>query len=72
MATRELSSSPSMRSLYPKAVGGAVLPLVRKLPGVGGAPAELPDEELVLRDAEIDARAPGRVLPRVQASSSAT
>lgn len=54
MAVRELSSSPSLKRLYPKAVGGAALPLVRKLPGVGGGADELPDEELVLRDAAID------------------
>jgi hypothetical protein len=54
MVARELSSSPSMKTLYPKALGGSVLPLMRKLPGVGGAPRELPAEELVLRDATID------------------
>jgi hypothetical protein len=42
---RELSSSPSMKALYPKAVGGAVLP---------GGGNELPGEELVLRDVEIE------------------
>jgi MaoC like domain len=53
--TRELSSAPSLKLLYPKAVGGAALPLVRKLPGIGDAPEQLPDEELLLRDAAIDA-----------------
>ena len=43
---RELSSSPSMKVLYPKALGGAVLP--------GGGGNELPGEELVLREVEID------------------
>jgi acyl dehydratase len=55
VATRELSSAPSMKLLYPKAVGGAALPLVRKLPGVGAPAGELPDEELLLRGAEVDA-----------------
>jgi acyl dehydratase len=54
VTVKELSSSPSLALIYPKAVGGAALPLVRKLPGVGDAPAGLPDEELVLRGAEID------------------
>jgi MaoC like domain len=54
VSTRELSSSPSLRRLYPKAVGGAALPLVRKLPGIGGGAGELPDEELLLRAAVID------------------
>jgi acyl dehydratase len=56
MPARELSSPPSMTALYPRAVGGAVLPLVRKLPGVGGGSHELPGEELLLRDAEIDSK----------------
>jgi len=55
VVTRELSSAPSLKLLYPKALGGAALPLVRKLPGVGDAAEELPDEELVLRGAEVDA-----------------
>ena len=54
MAERELSSSPSLTVLYPKAMAGAALPLVRKLPGIGGPAAELPDTELVLPDVEID------------------
>jgi acyl dehydratase len=48
MASRELRSSPSMKRLYPKAVGGAALPLRRK--------DELRDDELVLRGVEIDRR----------------
>jgi MaoC like domain len=55
MAERELSSSPSMAVLYPKAMAGAAMPLVRRLPGVGGPAAGLPDTELVLPDVEIDA-----------------
>src|SRR3954470_4215 len=43
---RELGSSPSMKLLYPKALGGAVCP--------GGRSHELPGEELVLRDVAID------------------
>jgi hypothetical protein len=43
---RELASSPSMKLLYPKAVTGAVVP--------GGRANELPGEELVLRDVEIE------------------
>lgn len=54
MAVRELDSPPSLALLYPKAVGGAALPLVRKLPGVGAPSGELPDEELLLRGATID------------------
>jgi MaoC like domain len=53
-AQRELSSSPSLAVLYPKAMAGAALPLVRKLPGIGSPSAELPDTELVLGDVEID------------------
>src|SRR4051812_38098485 len=43
---RELGSSPSMKLLYPKALGGAVVP--------GGRSHELPRGELVLRDVAID------------------
>src|ERR671931_2056356 len=53
MAVRELSSSPSMKVLYPKAVAGAGLSMLRKLPGVGGEP-KLPEVELLLPDVEID------------------
>jgi acyl dehydratase len=54
VAVRELDSSPSLALLYPKALGGAALPLVRRLPGVSAPSGELPDEELVLRGATID------------------
>ena len=54
MSERELSSTPSMKALYPRALGGAVRPLARKLPGISGAPSELSDDELVLRGAEVD------------------
>ena len=56
MAVRELSSPPPLALLYPKAVGGAVLPLVRRLPGIPDAAAELPEDELLLRGAEIGER----------------
>src|ERR671933_321236 len=55
MAVRELESPPSLAALYPKAVAGTGLSALRRLPGLGGdGSAELPDEELVLRDHEID------------------
>lgn len=50
MSTTELSSPPSLGALYPRAV---VVPLVRKLPVVGGASRELPDTELVVRDVPV-------------------
>jgi acyl dehydratase len=53
MAVRELSSTPSMKVLYPKAVAGAGFSVLRKLPGIGGE-LRLPDEELVLPDVEVD------------------
>src|SRR4051794_2872576 len=43
---RELGSSPSMKLLYPKALGGAVVP--------GGRSHELPGGGLVLRDVAVD------------------
>ncbi|HEY1359185.1 MAG TPA: MaoC/PaaZ C-terminal domain-containing protein [Thermoleophilaceae bacterium] len=48
MAVRELSSPPSMRVLYPKAVAGSGRAALRRLPGLGGGERELPDEELAL------------------------
>jgi acyl dehydratase len=55
MATRELESPPSLTAIYPRALGGAVTELPRKLPGLrrGGEPS-LPDLELVVRDVEVD------------------
>jgi acyl dehydratase len=56
----ELSSSPSMGALYPKAAAGAGLSALRRLPGAGALPGmgeparELPDEELVLADVEVE------------------
>ncbi|HEX8857065.1 MAG TPA: MaoC/PaaZ C-terminal domain-containing protein [Thermoleophilaceae bacterium] len=58
MAMRELSSPPSLTSLYPKALAGStVQPVLGHLPGLGGRfkrGRELPDEELVLTDAGIE------------------
>ncbi len=51
MSVRELSSPPSLTALYPRAVG---VPLLRKLPLVGGGSSELPDTELEVRDVETD------------------
>jgi acyl dehydratase len=48
--TTELSSPPSLTTLYPRAVA---VPLWRKLPVVGGGSRELPDTELVVRDAAV-------------------
>ena len=51
MAVREITSSPSMAAIYPKAAAG----LLRRLPGVPSpATDELPDTELVLPYVEID------------------
>ncbi|MEA2478170.1 MAG: hypothetical protein QOJ07_92 [Thermoleophilaceae bacterium] len=55
MATRELDSPPSLTAIYPKAFAGVVLELPRKLPGLGrGGEPELPDDELVVRDVDVD------------------
>jgi acyl dehydratase len=54
MAVRELSSPPSMRAVYPKAVAGTGRSALRRLPGLGGGERELPDLELVLGEVEID------------------
>ena len=51
MTVRELDSPPSLTALYPRAVG---VPLLRKLPLVGGGGRELPDTELEVRDVETD------------------
>jgi acyl dehydratase len=52
MTVRELSSPPSLTALYPRAVG---VPLLRRVPVVGGASEELPDTELEVRDVETPA-----------------
>jgi acyl dehydratase len=54
MGVRDLESPPSMRSLYRKAIAGVGASALRRLPGFGGEPRELPDLELVLHDVEID------------------
>jgi hypothetical protein len=54
MAVRELSSPPSMKVLYPKAVAGAGRAALRKLPLLGGGEPELPETELALPEVEID------------------
>jgi acyl dehydratase len=43
-----------MLALYPKAVAGVGLSVVRRLPGLGGGERELPDDELTLAGLEID------------------
>ncbi len=54
MAVRELSSSPSMAVLYPRAALSAGRAALGRLPGVGGDARELPDEELVLTGVQVD------------------
>jgi acyl dehydratase len=54
MAVQELSSSPRMRLLYPKAAAGMATSMLRRLPGLGGGERALPDEELALTGVEID------------------
>jgi acyl dehydratase len=49
MTVRELDSPPSLTALYPRAVG---VPLLRRVPVIGGASKELPDTELEVRDVE--------------------
>ena len=55
MAVEELESPPSLATMYPRALTGALTELPRKLPGLrrGGEP-ELPDLELAVHDVEID------------------
>jgi acyl dehydratase len=50
MSRTELSSPPSLTALYPRAVA---VPLLRKVPGLGGS-RELPDTELEVRDVATD------------------
>jgi MaoC like domain len=54
MTVRELSSPPSMKVLYPKAMAGMGRSVLGRLPGIGGGEPELPDKELVLTEVEID------------------
>ena len=53
---RELESQPRMRTLYPKAVAGVALPLLRRVPGLGGGGGDprLPDRELRLGGIDVD------------------
>jgi acyl dehydratase len=57
MAERELDSVPGLRGLYGKAVAGStVKPVLKHVPVIGGrfGSDELPDEQLLLTDVEID------------------
>jgi acyl dehydratase len=54
MAVRELSSAPSLRSVYRRAVTGAGRAAVRRLPGLRGGERELPDLHLVVPEVEVD------------------
>ena len=54
MAVRELPSSPSMKTLYPRAVAGSARFGLRRLPGVGDGKRSLPDLKLALNDVRID------------------
>jgi hypothetical protein len=54
VAVRELPSSPSMKTLYPRAVAGSARFGLRRLPGVGDGARSLPDLKLALNDVRID------------------
>ncbi len=54
MPVRELSSPPSTRTLYPRAIASAGRSALRRLPVVGGEKETLPEVELVVPEAEID------------------
>jgi hypothetical protein len=54
MAVRELPSSPSMKTLYPRAVAGSARLGLRRLPGVGGGRRSLPELKLALRDVAVE------------------
>src|SRR5207248_4135907 len=54
VAVHELDSPPNMLALYPKAMAGVGMSVVRKLPGLGGGERELPDDELTYSGLEID------------------
>jgi acyl dehydratase len=54
VAVKELSSTPSMKVLYPRAVVGVGRSALNRLPGLGGGEPELPDAQLALPDIEID------------------
>ena len=48
--TQELSSPPSLTALYPRAVA---MPLLRRVPVIGGGGRDLPDSELCVRDVAV-------------------
>ena len=50
MSVRELSSPPSLAALYPRALA---MPVLRKVPGLGGGDG-LPDTQLEVRDEAVD------------------
>jgi len=54
VAVRELSSTPSMRTLYPRAIAGAARFGLRRLPGVGHAERALPGVKLTVNGLAID------------------
>jgi hypothetical protein len=54
LSQRELSSTPSMKVLYPKALVGAGRAALGRLPLLGGGEARLPEVELRLRDVEVE------------------
>lgn len=60
MTARELSCVPRLPTLYPRALLGAALPLVRRVPGLASLPGlprpgrELPDLELLVEGVTVD------------------
>lgn len=53
--TKELSRTPSMSTLYPKALVASMRPALGRIPGLGSqGPTELPDLELSLPEVEIE------------------
>jgi acyl dehydratase len=50
MSVRELSSSPSLATLYPRVLA---MPVLRRIPGLGGGHG-LPDTQLEVRDEAVD------------------
>jgi hypothetical protein len=58
MAVKELDSTPSLSVLYPRALAGATVnPVLGRVPLIGGrfrAGDELPSEQLVVKDIDVD------------------
>jgi acyl dehydratase len=52
--THELTESPRLRSLYPRALAGAGRAALGRLPGLGREDGSLPDVSLALRGVEVD------------------